>query len=125
MRARPVIIISILLPLPLRGGGYEAFQSPLKIGGVLGPVSLSAGDFNRDGKLDLAAATGTGKIAVALQDPLNRAYWKLAPFAQAGSATFHVRAADFDGDGTDDLVVADPGSSAWLLRSKGDGTFEP
>src|SRR5687767_4400144 len=102
------LAISFFLPFPLLGDGSGAFQSPLRIGGVFSPVAVTAGDFNHDGRLDLAATAGSGKIGVVIQHSENRQLWTPAPSADAGNGSFHLRAADFDGDGTADLAVSDP-----------------
>jgi hypothetical protein len=102
--------------------GERRFQGPLTINDVPLPVGLDAGDFNTDGKLDLVAASGSGPPQIVLQDPLDRTSWSRSPL-QGRSGGYFVRAADFDGDGQDDLAVADPGSTAYFVHGNGDGTF--
>lgn len=107
--------------LPARGDG--TFEAPFRIP-VPTAVSVAAGDFNRDGKLDLAVVNGRGSVLVFIQDTVDPETWRQAAPVQAGTAGFFLRAADLDLDGDDDLVLADPGTVAYILRSKGEGSFE-
>src|SRR6185503_1791235 len=119
--------LSVLLAgagAPLWAHGDGTFEAPLALSVYTSAVGCTAGDFNADGKLDLAAVGGGAWVTVWLQGRAGRLDWTRAPAVEVGFASYFVRAADFDGDGDDDLVVADPGSTAYVLRSKGDGTFE-
>ncbi len=108
----------------MRGGDRLRFEGPFTISGVPAPpVTIHAGDFNKDSKIDLVSSNGTGIVTVLLQDPLNRELWTQVP-VHVGTSCFFSRAGDFDGDAIDDLIVADGGSSTYFLRSRGDGTFE-
>lgn len=87
---------------------------------------MVSGDFNGDGKLDLAATTLNG-ISIFLgngdgtfQAPVNYAYG-------AGQAPFAILAADFNGDGKLDLAFTLTLSSSDVAISlgNGDGTFQP
>ncbi len=93
-------------------------------GGFQNTISLTAGDFNRDGRKDLAAINGGVSISIALRGPGDRDSWEVQLPIQFGSGSFLIRAVDFDGDGDADLAVADPSSSAFVLWSNGDGTFK-
>ena len=124
-RVGAIYLLSICLPPGILPGAERiAFQGPLTIENVLrDPVTVHAGDFDADGKLDLVCSNGSGTVSVLLQDPLDRQAWK-ASHVRVGSSSYFTRGGDFDGDGADDLVVADGASTAYYVRSQGDGTFE-
>ncbi len=99
-----------------------SFQQRALTAGI-GPTSVVAGDFNNDGKLDLAVGSAEG-VSVLLgngdgtfQRPLSLAL--PAGIALVGSR--HLVAADFNRDGKLDLAE---GNSAMLLLGRGDGTFQ-
>ncbi len=118
-----LILVAPILALPPGRAGEPRFETPFILPDVLA-VAIDAGDFNGDGKLDLAAASGTGLLLVLLQDRVDRLDW-IRVSVSVGNGCYFLRAADFDGDGYDDLAVADPASTAYFVRSNGDGTFEP
>src|SRR5688572_24865774 len=99
--------------------GDGTFDGPLILPGGTGPapVSIAAGRFNADDRLDLASANGSSAVTVLIQDPASAGGWTSRPIA-VGTVSFSVASADFDGDGSDDLVVADPGTVAYFLRSR-------
>ncbi|MGH9360890.1 MAG: FG-GAP repeat domain-containing protein, partial [Thermoanaerobaculia bacterium] len=113
----------LVWPAALFPQGDGSFQGPLKITDVPNPVAVAAGDFNRDGKPDLATVNGSESLTVLLQDPASRLEWA-RPTLLAGTGSFFIRAADFDADGDDDLAVADPTSYAHVLVCRGDGSFD-
>ncbi|MBI4583264.1 MAG: VCBS repeat-containing protein [Planctomycetes bacterium] len=120
-----LLSLSALAAGKLFAGGDGTFQSPFRIvnAGRPGPATVHSGDFNGDGKLDLATANGSPNILVFLQNPSNRLEWKQVPL-QVGSQVWFVRSADFTGDGVDDLIAGDISATAFFIRSRGDGTFE-
>jgi hypothetical protein len=104
-------------------GGYPIAYSLLNYNTDLTPQDVATGDFNRDGKADLAVATGNNTVSVLLG---------------AGDGTFptHVEypvpghpsavlVADFNGDGKLDIATIDPyQSEISVLLGNGDGTFQ-
>ncbi len=125
--------LSLCLP-SLFASGDGSFQAPLTIpaGRPAGPVTVNWGDFNGDKKLDLVVATGaasneatgTPAILVLFQNPTNRLVWTQVSLT-VGTSAVYVRGADMDGDGFDDIMVGDVARSAFYVRSRGDGTFDP
>ncbi|MGH9702725.1 MAG: FG-GAP repeat domain-containing protein, partial [Candidatus Acidiferrales bacterium] len=115
--------VSILL-----GNGDGTFQSPLifTVGHadrtVTGPVALVAGDFNRDGKLDLALALQFSGTAGILPGNGDGTFGAMVEFP-ANEAPTDIVSADFNGDGILDLVLSGPGGIS-LLLGNGDGTFQ-
>lgn len=96
--------------------------------------SIVAGDFNGDGRLDLAVATGfvsgstafSGEVEVLLQDRALSGTFLQQGIFEVGVDPFHVTAADVNGDGLPDLVTANTGSdtvSVLLNNSSRPGGF--
>lgn len=87
------------------------------------PVSIVTGDFNKDGKPDLATANaGSDDISVFLNK--GSGIFAAAVNYPAGDGPNMVAAADFNGDSKLDLAVTDyyDGKVA-ILTGEGDGTF--
>jgi hypothetical protein len=93
------------------------------------PAPVATGDFNGDGRVDLATAlVGSGQIAVRRQNSTNREFLpaQLSDTTLTGgrAAPIDIRTLDADCDGLDDLVVANNAlNTVSILTSDGDGTF--
>jgi len=114
------------------GNGDGTFQTALTVSPAPYPnraqVAILAGDFNRDGRQDLAVGAGAtfillgngdGTFQSAIQSPTVNA-WGLA-------------GGDLNGDGAPDLVISAPcgqlpgcgyPATIWVLMGNGDGTFQ-
>ena len=114
-------LVTVVVAGSLSAQPLSFLQRALTAG--IGPTSVVAGDFNNDGKLDLAVGS-SGGVSVLLgngdgtfQRPLSVAL----PQGIALIASRHLVAADFNRDGKLDLAE---GNSAVLLLGRGDGTFQ-
>jgi len=103
--------------------GDGTFEAPWRIPTPHDPISVTTGNFNGDGRPDLALAQGTQIIDVLIRGPSGRGDWKVTSL-QAGLGIYSIRAEDFNGDGYDDLIAADPATNAYYFKCRGDGTFE-
>ncbi|HET9177651.1 MAG TPA: FG-GAP-like repeat-containing protein [Terriglobia bacterium] len=126
--------VSILL-----GKGDGTFQAAVNYPAGQSPNSIAVGDFNGDGKLDLAVANqgialqaidGTVSILLGKGDGTFQA----AVDYTAGKIPYSIAAGDFNGDGKPDLAVVNAANSQTatpidgdlsILLGIGDGTFQP
>ncbi|HVS99469.1 MAG TPA: VCBS repeat-containing protein [Solirubrobacterales bacterium] len=87
------------------------------------PTSVAIGDFNGDGKPDLAVANRRSDSVSVLLGEGDGRFAAEADYA-TGSSPFSVAIGDFNGDGRPDLAVANSGSdSVSVLLGHGDGSF--
>ena len=96
------------------------FRVPTVYSGLSG--ALAAGDFNNDGKPDLAVAN-LNSVSIVLgngdgsfQPPVS---YTVPDYAAS------VTVADLNGDGKLDLAVPSSGGTVSILLGNGDGTFQP
>jgi hypothetical protein len=90
-----------------------------------GPSSIAVGDFNHDGKMDLAVAAGASNsntVAILLGN--GDGTFRRALYYTVGVGAISIVAADFNNDGNLDLAVASQSSYIGILLGNGDGTFQ-
>jgi hypothetical protein len=104
------------------------FQAPVSYGAGAGPVAVAVGDFNGDGRLDLAVADLTSNtVSVLLGNTSPAGTFQAAVTYAAGTDPTALVAADFNGDGQLDLAATDEGAAvvSLLLGSPtAPGTFQ-
>ena len=117
--------VSVLL-----GNGDGTFQAHVDYLTGTGSVSIVVGDFNHDGKPDLAATNicsdpscvvSSVSILLGKGDGTFRAHVDYA----TGLGPVGIAVGDLNGDGKADLVTADFFDAVSVLLGKGDGTFQP
>jgi hypothetical protein len=110
----------------LRGNGDGTLQPEVRVALPAGsnPSNLTVGDFNGDGRIDLATAdTGANNVAVLLGNG-NGTFQAPVPFA-VGTGPVGLVAGDFNGDGRLDLAASNKDSGdVSVLLGRGDGTFQ-
>jgi len=128
--------ISVLL-----GNGDGTFLSPVNYTVGLRPTSGVVGDFNGDGKLDIAVTNSfanelsvgnTFSVLLGNGDGTFQTQ-KISTAAKNGKTPIGMVTADFNNDGILDLAIANEGevtaqsdtSSVSILLGNGDGTFKP
>jgi hypothetical protein len=106
------------------GNGDGTFQATGNYGTALDfntQFDLASGDFNGDGKADLAIL-GNGTVFVLLGN--GDGTFQPEPEYSTGLSGASIVSLDLNGDGKTDLAVAD-GSAVNILLGNGDGTFQP
>jgi hypothetical protein len=112
--------ISVLLQDPATPGKF--------LPGVIyqtgpGPVQVSIGDLNNDGRPDIAVADNTG-VSLFFQNPGMPGTFSTRTTVNSGSPTFAVTTADLNGDGRGDLITSsNSGLQVWLQDAATAGRF--
>src|SRR5271165_1011334 len=104
-------------------GFQDLFERSIEDATGLQFPALAAGDFNGDGKLDLAATgalPGASTMVILLGNG-DGTFQLGKKYAISGSA---VLAADFNGDGRLDLAVLSGDGTLAMMLGNGDGTFQ-
>ncbi len=104
----------------LFNNGKGVFQDGILETTTYAPQYMVAGDFNGDGKLDLAELGENEGLVVYLNTGNNAS--PLSPLQPLPYYTGPIVAGDFNGDGRLDLVVVN-GETGETLLGNGDGTF--
>jgi hypothetical protein len=115
--------ISVML-----GNGDGTFQPVRELDAAYGMYRMTAGDFNRDGMIDLAIGARNTELYILLgvgDGTFNRLpVMTLIPGGDVASASNDVDVADFNRDTIQDLVVPlGNGNGNVILLGNGDGTF--
>jgi hypothetical protein len=110
-------LVSVLL-----GNGDGTFRAPVSYPVGAAPIAAVVGDFDRNGKLDLAVANELGSTVSVLRGNGDGTFGAPVNYAVGPEPRFLV-AGDFNSDGFLDLVAGDGDYS--LLFNAGDGSPRP
>jgi uncharacterized protein (UPF0548 family) len=89
------------------------------------PTSVAVGDFNGDGKADLAVTNGSANTVSILLGKGDGTFQAAVNYG-AGSNPVSVAVGDFNGDGKADLAVANyVSNNVSVLLGNGDASFQP
>ena len=105
----------------LLGKGNGSFQTNVDYAVGTQPSAVAIGDFNNDGKPDIAVANASsGTVSILLG---NRGGRSAAVSYAAGVTPASLAVSDFNGDGNVDLVAGGSNNAMQVFFGKGDGTF--
>jgi hypothetical protein len=113
--------VSVLLNL-----GNGSFSAPITTAtGGLGGIALTSGDFNHDGRADLAVVNNlTNNVSILLGN--GDGTFRLTGYFGVHEGPVSVTEADFNRDGNMDLAVVNSlTGDVTILLGKRDGTFRP
>ncbi len=124
LRHAAVAFVSLMLLQQLVWAA--AFKGPSTFAAHLAPISIAVADFNGDGNLDIATANRSSNDISVLFGNGNGTFAKAVNYSAGtgGPDPTSIVAADVNGDGKPDLIVADIGTkSVSVFINTGTGTF--
>ena len=90
------------------------------------PAAVAVGDFNGDGKLDIAAVDGSANMVAVFLNYGGGAFNPMPQTLAVGNGPVSLVVGDFNGDGKADIATANSGgSSVSVIIGNGNGTFRP
>jgi len=125
---RPTALVAFLGVMLQSFASAAAFKGPSTFGTHLAPISIAVADFNGDGNLDIAVANRSSNDISVLLGKGNGTFAKAVNYSAGtgGPDPVSIVAADVNGDGKPDLIVADLGTkSVSVFINTGTGTFNP
>jgi hypothetical protein len=125
-----LFLLWLAFPSSATAGKATMFLTARAFSVAASPAAVAAGDFNGDGKLDVATANADGSVSVLLNK--GNGTFNAAVNYTAGLEPTSIAVGDFNGDGKLDLVVANctcqrrnpPPGSVSVFLGNGDGTFQ-
>src|SRR5712691_11200497 len=119
------IAVALILGGVIAQGQQVAFQSALISNTDRGPAALVTGDFNRDGKVDIAIAEPGSKLIAVSLGKGDGSFQPAATYnAPAGCVIAYLATGDFNNDHNLDLLGAcEFGSQVLVFPGRGDGSF--
>ncbi|MCU0961267.1 MAG: NF038129 family PEP-CTERM protein, partial [Pirellulaceae bacterium] len=114
----------------LLGNGDFTFQDAVTYSDRARPTAMTLGDFNGDGRLDIASAnvnngtTESGLVGILLGNP-DGTFQTAVNYATIGANPRAIAAGDLNADGIDDLAVVNGSGDTAILLGNRNGTFQP
>ena len=115
-------IAAVAILLGNGDGTFAPAQTIPTAGSILYyPIALAVGDFNHDGRLDIATANNQVGVSVLL----GNGNGSFQPYKSLGTdkGPSWIAAGDFNNDGVPDLAVTTSSDTIDILLGNGDGTF--
>jgi hypothetical protein len=123
--SQPTSDYSVFIQFGLGNGSFSAPVAGASLASFSGPDALAAGDFNGDGKLDLAVADNSGVVLILLGNG-DGTFTATTSNQATATGPVSLAAADFNDDGILDLAIANNNSGIiTIFLGNGDGTFTP
>ena len=112
----------------LLGNGDGTFQAEVAYFEGFAPTSVTLGDFNQDGRLDIAAGdtsggnATSGVVGILIGNP-DGTFQTAVTYSITGANPRSIAAGDLNGDGKLDLAVVNQSGDTGILMGNGNGTF--
>ena len=110
----------------LLGNGDGTFAASGSVNSGISGSPIAVADFNGDGKLDIAVAAGSGTSEAVIILTGNGDGTFNSPFSgpsPTSTSVTWIQVADFNQDGTPDVVLADSSGSATVFLNNGSGSL--